>query len=801
MRSDVVFFGVLLFSRSELSAAAPRVRARPPVRHCELVKQASFSPCVLNRSFGCDPAGGSMWVANCRGTFECGSSTVDCGYPPGKPAYNCSCIASLYNPATTSSPQPHEWLAATRSTFASSANGSGSHQHRNANGQCTLLERASHSRCVRNRSFGCDPAGGTMWVKNCRGTFECGSSTVHCGYPPGRPAYNCSCDLSTYKYACGGEGADYFPPVDVNPSFPKWMDALCPEVVAHFTRFPYFAALRPNVSTSTTASAARTTCTMKLVSALAASVGHTAYAYAGSHLGGLLHAGPIPWDDDADMAMLHGARDAFVAAVRAYSAPDEAFRLRISLEHPNCLKVWIEDGSERTVRFTPPSAFVRRLGWGGVWGWPFVDVFFLEAAGGLVYEVNAHSGVRREQVFDQRDFFPARLGYFGGTLIDFPGDGVARRRYDFTKCYTGQWLHVRETESNTKRQVDCCAMKASFLFAKAPCVYERNGVEHVLCGSRSSERTPFMAAAEEWLDARRRTKYYHMAPSEALRWHHPLLDQVDASNALAPPGTSANKKGRLRVVVANIERGTRASGWLQTLKALDPDVVLMNEADYGMARSANRHVARVLASELEMNYAWAIEFVELTPGTKSEALATRGIGDAQCFTGNAILSKFALFDPHIVRDPLGPYFDRRANRVNAAGHERRLGGRMGLFAKISVPGTESPIVLGNVHTVGQFNVSSNAAAIRAYVGAHPAIVAGDQKSRSCREWGLRPATTSANSTYPASCRTHGRMRGDVACTNVAGYGGERVGLPCSRLGSIETVLGDHAYIVQEFDLG
>ena len=188
-----------------------------------------------------------------------------------------------------------------------------------------------------------------MWVKNCRGTFECGSSTVHCGYPPGRPAYNCSCDLSTYKYACGGEGADYFPPVDVNPSFPKWMDALCPEVVAHFTRFPYFAALRPNVSTSTTASAARTTCTMKLVSALAASVGHTAYAYAGSHLGGLLHAGPIPWDDDADMAMLHGARDAFVAAVRAYSAPDEAFRLRISLEHPNCLKVWIEDGSERTV--------------------------------------------------------------------------------------------------------------------------------------------------------------------------------------------------------------------------------------------------------------------------------------------------------------------------------------------------------------------------------------------------------------------------------------------------------------------
>ena len=122
---------------------------------------------------------------------------------------------------------------------------------------------------------------------------------------------------------------------------------------------------------------------------------------------------------------------------------------------------------------------------------------------------------------------------------------------------------------------------------------ERNGVEHVLCGSRSSERTPFMAAAEERLDARRRTKYYHMAPSEALRWHHPLLDQVDASNAPAPPGTSANKKGRPSVV-ANIERGTRASGVADAQGARPrrrPD----ERGGLWDGAPANRHVARVLA--------------------------------------------------------------------------------------------------------------------------------------------------------------------------------------------------------------
>ena len=62
---------------------------------CGLVRQVSFAPCELGRSFGCDPVSGSMWTRNCRGNFRCGSNTVHCGYPPGFPAYNCSCFRRI----------------------------------------------------------------------------------------------------------------------------------------------------------------------------------------------------------------------------------------------------------------------------------------------------------------------------------------------------------------------------------------------------------------------------------------------------------------------------------------------------------------------------------------------------------------------------------------------------------------------------------------------------------------------------------------------------------------------------------
>ena len=68
---------------------------------CEatLVAQHSKMPCLPGISFGCSEDSRSIWVANCRGRFRClpGGEAFDCGYPPGRRHYDCSCTAPNYH--------------------------------------------------------------------------------------------------------------------------------------------------------------------------------------------------------------------------------------------------------------------------------------------------------------------------------------------------------------------------------------------------------------------------------------------------------------------------------------------------------------------------------------------------------------------------------------------------------------------------------------------------------------------------------------------------------------------------------
>ena len=182
--------------------------------------------------------------------------------------------------------------------------------------------------------------------------------------------------------------------------------------------------------------------------------------------------------------------------------------------------------------------------------------------------------------------------------------------------------------------------------------------------------------------------------------------------------------------------------------------------------------------------------MELTLGTEEEQQEHKGGTNFHGLHGNAILTRCQISDGKIFRDPIGDYFSHKSNGVNAGGYEKRLGGRMGLFGRILIEGND--VVVGSVHKVRNQDKS-----IRKYINQTKAIVAGDQGSKSCAKWGLG-INGKKGYTWPASCDSLGRQRGDNICSNIGSQQRpDRTGLiikPCVTLGSIHTQIGDHAII-------
>jgi endonuclease/exonuclease/phosphatase family metal-dependent hydrolase len=117
----------------------------------------------------------------------------------------------------------------------------------------------------------------------------------------------------------------------------------------------------------------------------------------------------------------------------------------------------------------------------------------------------------------------------------------------------------------------------------------------------------------------------------------------------------------LRIVTWNIERGVRLQGIVDKLKALDGDVILLQEADRFCRRSGGRDVPREIAKSLGMNWAFGGEFQEIGEGDGSVAATT----------GQAILSREPIEEAKVMvfgdqvhlRWSLNPVQPRRGGRI------------------------------------------------------------------------------------------------------------------------------------------
>jgi endonuclease/exonuclease/phosphatase family metal-dependent hydrolase len=155
------------------------------------------------------------------------------------------------------------------------------------------------------------------------------------------------------------------------------------------------------------------------------------------------------------------------------------------------------------------------------------------------------------------------------------------------------------------------------------------------------------------------------------------------------PGAPPRLNSFLRVVQWNIEKGKRLDAIAHRLHSNEilkwADIIILNEADQGMNRSQNRHVARELAESLEMNAVFAPAHIELTKGTE-EDLTLEG-ENRESLQGNAVLSRYPVLEARVI--PLPMTFEPYEFT------EKRFGGRNCLWVRI--PLGRRFLWVGSVH--------------------------------------------------------------------------------------------------------
>lgn len=183
----------------------------------------------------------------------------------------------------------------------------------------------------------------------------------------------------------------------------------------------------------------------------------------------------------------------------------------------------------------------------------------------------------------------------------------------------------------------------------------------------------------------------------------------------------AAAKERYRAVAWNIERGTQLQGQLHALRndayLREADLLLLVESDVGMVRSGNVDVARRMAQELGMCYAFVPCYLSLVKGSGVER-DTPGENDLGLH-GNAILSRYPL------RDVRGIGLENGIDKI--ASREKRLGRQTTIAAVVDFPGR--PMATASVHLCAQSSQRHRMEQMRAIVDTMPAdmpvVLGGD----------------------------------------------------------------------------
>jgi len=211
--------------------------------------------------------------------------------------------------------------------------------------------------------------------------------------------------------------------------------------------------------------------------------------------------------------------------------------------------------------------------------------------------------------------------------------------------------------------------------------------------------------------------------------------------------TRPSSRDFCRIVSWNIERGLQFSKILNFLHTVEADLLLLQEVDLNARRTHYRDIASELAQSLNLNYAFGMEFQELSEGTAARP----------AYHGMATLSPWPLAKARVIRfRDQSAFWEPHWYVPELPVFQRRVGGRIALVAEATVYGRK--IVTYNLHLESRNSdglrlrqLNEVLADCRKYAGRPRVVVAGDfnmnasfgDAARTLRDAGFTDAVGSA----------------------------------------------------------
>ncbi len=197
------------------------------------------------------------------------------------------------------------------------------------------------------------------------------------------------------------------------------------------------------------------------------------------------------------------------------------------------------------------------------------------------------------------------------------------------------------------------------------------------------------------------------------------LDLIETGTA-TESDVSRSPTELLRVISWNIARGSRLAEIIDFLRKTRAHLICLQETDRNARRTGYRNIAAEIAKALGMNYAFGIEFEELSQGSR----------EAPAHHGQATLSPYPLADCRILRfRNQSRFWHPRWWIPKHPKLQRRIGGRMALVTRLVVGGRG--LAVYNLHLesrsdhVGRAQLTEVFEDARRYDSDTTVIAAGD----------------------------------------------------------------------------